>query len=137
MTIKRLLFIIGAALLSMLINIILSVLYLVIYSYLINPGHEAQFYQEYAQTAAPYSSIVTGIPVLYLVCRWIAGKWDQDFAVKAALLVWLVYAVIDLSILTAAGWTARSAVLSLISMSTKLLAAYFGGKSAEKKRSRV
>jgi hypothetical protein len=133
MTIKRLIFIIGAALLSMVANVVLSVLYVAFYSYFINPGHDAQFYQDYAQTAAPYCSIVAGIPVLYLVCRWIGGKWESDFAVKAAFLVWLVYALIDLSVLTAAGWTIQMAVISAISLTTKLLAAYFGGRAASRK----
>lgn len=133
MTIKRLALIIGAALLSMVVNVVLSILYIAFYSYFINPGHDEKFYQEYAQTAAPYCSIVAGIPVLYFVCRWIGGKWEQDFAVKAALLVWLIYALIDLSALTAAGWTAQLAVLSLISLTTKLIAAYFGGLAASRK----
>lgn len=133
MTIKRLALIIGAALLSMIVNIGLSILYIALYSYFINPGHDEKFYQEYAAKAVPYSAIVTGIPVLYFVSRWIGGRWESDFAVKAALFVWLVYALIDLSIMTAAGWTAQSAVFSLISMTTKLIAAYFGGLAASRK----
>ena len=133
MTIKRLAWIIGAALLSIIVNVVLSILYVAFYSYFINPGHDAKFYQEYAEKAAPYCSIIAGIPVLYFVGRWIGGKWEADFAVKAALLVWLVYALIDVSALTAAGWTIQLAVIFLISMATKLIAAYFGGKAASRK----
>ena len=64
---------------------------------------------------------------------WIGGKWESNFAVKAAFLVWLVYALIDLSALTAAGWTIQLAVFSAISLATKLIAAYFGGKAARGK----
>ena len=130
MTIKRLAWIIGAALLSMVLNIVLSILYVAFYSYFINLGHDQRFYEEYANVAAPYCSIIFGIPVLYFVGRWIGGKWERNFAVKAAVLVWLVYALIDLSVLTAAGWTIQLAVISVISMTTKLIAAYFGGKAA-------
>jgi hypothetical protein len=133
MTIRRLAWIIGAALLCMVVNVVLSILYIAFYSYFINPGHDERFYQEYAGIAAPYCSIISGIPVFYFVCRWIGGKWESNFAVKAALLVWLVYALIDLSALTAAGWTIQLAVLSLVSMTTKLIAAYFGGISAGRK----
>ena len=133
MTIKRLVWIIGAALLSMIVNVVLSILYIAFYSYFINPGHSHAFYEEYAQTAAPFCSIIFGIPVLYIVARWIGGKWESNFAVKAALLVWLVYALIDLSALTAAGWTIQLAVISFISMTTKLIAAYFGGLAASRK----
>lgn len=133
MTIKQLALIIGAALLCMAANVGLSVLYIAFYSYFINPGHDEKFYQEYAGVAAPYCSIIAGIPVLYFVCRWIGGRWESNFAVKAALLVWLVYSLIDLSVLTAAGWTIQLAVISLISLTTKLIAAYFGEKAAGRK----
>ena len=133
MTIKRLALIIGAALLCVIVNIVLSILYIAFYSYFINPGHDEGFYEEYAAKAVPYCSIITGIPVLYFMGRWIGGKWESDFAVKSALLVWLVYALIDLSVFTAAGWTIQTAVFFLISMTTKLIAAYFGGKAAVRK----
>lgn len=133
MTIKRLAIIIGAALLCMVVNVGLSILYIAFYSYFINPGQDQAFYQEYANIAAPYCSIIAGIPVFYFVCRWIGGKWEANFAVKAALHVWLVYALIDLSALTAAGWTVQLAILSFISLTTKLIAAYFGGLAASRK----
>ncbi|HLL99788.1 MAG TPA: hypothetical protein VK400_01930 [Pyrinomonadaceae bacterium] len=133
MSAGRLAWIIGAAIFILIVNVCLSVAYMVFYSYLINPGHEEQFYQEHIKIAAPYCSIFFGIPLFYFVCRWIGGKWESDFAVKAALLVWLVYALIDLSVFTAAGWTIQAAVFSVISLTTKLIAAYFGGKAASGK----
>jgi hypothetical protein len=133
MTVRRLAWIIGATIFILIVNVALSVLYIAFYSYFINPGHDEQFYQEYAQTAAPYCSIVAGIPIFYFVCRWISGKWESDFAVKAALLVWFVYVLIDLSVLTAAGFTPRLAVLATISLATKLASAYLGGLAGGKK----
>ena len=131
MTIRRLAWIIGAALLVLVINVAVSILYIAIYSYLINPGHDEQYYQEYAQTAAPYSSIVAGMPLMFLMCWRVGRWWEADFAVKAALLVWLVYAVIDLLVMVAAGMSggvpAQMIVLTAISLSTKLAASYFGG----------
>ena len=133
MSVRRLAWIVGTALSVMFVNVVLSVLYIAFYSYFINPGHDERFYQEYAAVAAPYCSIVAGIPLFYFACRRLGAKWEADFAVKAALLVWLVYALIDLFVLTAAGWTTQLAVLSVISMTTKLIAAYFGGKAASRK----
>lgn len=134
MTIRRLAWIVGAALFIMFLNVVVSVLYIVFYSYLINPGHDERFYQEYAQAAAPYCSIVAGIPLFYFVCRWLGGKWEADFAVKSALLVWLVYALIDISVIAAAsGVTAQLYVLAAISMATKFVSAYLGGLAAKKK----
>jgi len=131
MTIGRLAWIIGAAILVLAINIGVSILYIAIYSYLINPGHDEPYYQEYAQMVAPYSSIVAGMPLMFLICWRVGSWWEADFAVKAALLVWLVYAVIDVLVLVAVGMSSgmptRLIVLIAISLITKLAASYFGG----------
>ncbi len=119
--------IIGAALLVLVINVLASILYIVVYSYLINPGHPPQFYQDYAQVAAPYSSIIAGFPIMFLVCRWLSKRWKPHTALKAALSVWLVYMLIDVTVLVAAGATGRVWLFATISQLTKLAAAYLGG----------
>ena len=107
MTIGRLAWIIGAAILVLAINVGVSILYIAIYSYLINPGHDEHYYQEYAKMVAPFSSIVAGMPLMFLTCRRVAKWWEADFAIKAALLVWLVYAVIDVLALVAGGMSSE------------------------------
>src|SRR4030095_1043182 len=87
--------IIGAALLALVINVLASILYMVVYSYVINPGHSPQFYQDYAQVAVPYSSIIAGFPIMFFVCRWLSKRWKPHAALKAALAVWLIYMLID------------------------------------------
>ena len=133
MNFGRLAKIIGAAIFILIINVGLSIAYMVVYSYVIDPGHDEQFYQEYVKTAAPYCSIFFGIPLFYLVCRWIGGRWEKDFAIKAAISVWIVYALIDLSIVAASGITLGVAGLVAVSLITKLISAYLGGLSASKK----
>lgn len=133
MTIRRLALIIGASVFILVVNVALSVAYMIFYSYVVNPGHDEQFYQEHVQNAAPYCSIVFGIPLFYFVCRWLGGKWEKDFARTAAIFVWLVYALIDAAILIASGLTLTITVLMTISLLTKLIAAYLGGLSAGKK----
>lgn len=49
-----------------------------------------------------------------------------EFAVKAALVVWFSYALIDISVLLAAGLTPRIAVLFTVSFLSKLAAVYLG-----------
>ena len=56
----------GVALLVMGANVLCTVLYMVVYGHLINPGHPDQFYQDHVQVAAPYCSIVAGIPLMLL-----------------------------------------------------------------------
>lgn len=131
MTIGRLAWIIGAAILVLVVNVGISFVYVGFYAYLINRGHDEKYYQDYAQTAAPYSSIIAGMPLMFLMGWWVSGWWGADFAITAAILVWLVYAVIDVVIV---GGTAISSkvppkmfVLTAVSLITKLPAAYLGG----------
>lgn len=134
MNFGRFALIIGAAVFISVVNVALSVMYMVVYGYVINPGHDEQFYQDHVKIAAPYCSIIFGIPLFYLVCRWIGGRWEKDFAVKAAISVWVVYALIDLSIVAVVGGITLSvAGLVAVSLITKLVSAYLGGLSASKK----
>lgn len=116
----------------MIVNVLISILYVAFYSFVIDPGHDEAYYQAYAQAAAPYSSIIAGIPLMFLAGRWIGSKFPKGNSVKAALLVWLVYFLIDLAIVAAVGALAQIALIFIISFTTKLAAAYLGGLSAQK-----
>jgi ABC-type transport system involved in cytochrome c biogenesis permease subunit len=122
----RIAWLVGIALLVMVANIAASILYMVIYSYLIDPGHEKEHYDAHVQVAAPYCSIVAGIPLMFLAGWWVGGWWQGEFAIKSALVVWITYAIIDVAILMAAGVTSRMAVLVAVSLLTKLASVYFG-----------
>ncbi len=122
----RLGWLIGVAILVMLANILVSVIYMVVYSYLIDPGHGQQYYDAHIQVAAPYSSIIAGIPLMFLAGYWISGWWGGKYAVESALTVWLVYVLIDVAALMAAGFTPGAAVLVAVSLVTKLAAIYAG-----------
>ena len=63
MTLVRVLSLIGVAVLVMVLNIVASILYMVVYGHLINPGHPKEFYDQHVQSAAPFCSIIAGIPV--------------------------------------------------------------------------
>jgi hypothetical protein len=126
MNLSRLAWLVGVALLVMVANVVVSVLYMVVYSYLIDPGHEKQYYDDHIQIAAPYCSIVAGVPLMFLAGWWISGWWEGEYAIRSAVIVWLAYAVIDVSIMLAAGLTSRIALLVAVSLITKLAAIYFG-----------
>lgn len=126
MSLGRLAWLVGVAVLVLVVNVGFSILYMVVYSYLIDPGHDEQYYREHINVAAPYCSIVAGMPLMFLVGWWVAGWWEGQFAVKAALVVFLAYALIDTAVLVAAGPTTRIAVLFAVSFLTKLAAVYVG-----------
>ncbi|HEX6127133.1 MAG TPA: hypothetical protein VFZ23_17305 [Pyrinomonadaceae bacterium] len=123
---SRIAWLVGVAILVMVANILVSVLYMVVYSYLIDPGHDKQYYEAHIQVAAPYSSIVAGIPLMFLAGYWISGWWGGKFAVESAVTVWFVYALIDVAALIAAGFTTKAAMLVAVSLLTKLAAVYAG-----------
>ena len=132
---SRIAWLIGIAVLVMIANIAASVLYMVVYSYLIDPGHEKEYYDAHIQMAAPYCSIVAGIPLMFLAGWWVGRWWQGEFAVMSALVVWLAYAIIDVAIILAAGVTSRVAVLVAVSVFTKLASVYFGALFANGSRS--
>lgn len=129
---NRWVWIIPTAIAVMIINVAIHILYMVAYSYLINPGHDAAYYEAHAVVSAPYSSIVVGMPLLFLACRWIGRKFAARFVITAALLVWLVYFLIDITFVLFAGELSRIALVFIISFVTKLAAAYLGGLAARK-----
>ena len=132
-TLKRIVWLVAVAVLVLIANVAVSVLYMVVYGHLIDPGHDQQYYKDHIQIAAPYCSIVAGIPLMFLAGWWV-GRWPQgQFAVKSALIVWLAYAAIDLSIiLLAGGLTSALAPLVAVSLATKLAAVYFGALVARR-----
>lgn len=132
---SRIAWLVGIALLVMIANVAASVLYMVVYSYLIDPGHEKEYYDAHIQVAAPYCSIVAGIPLMFLAGWWVGGWWEREFAIKSALVVWLVYAVIDVAIMLAAGAASSIGMLVGASLLTKLASVYFGASLANRSRS--
>jgi hypothetical protein len=122
MTLGRVAALTGLALGVMAVNIAISILYMVVYSYAIDPGHDKAYYEAHVRIAAPYCSIVAGIPLMFLVGWWVG--------MRPAIFVWLVYALIDVAVLAASGPTLRMGVLLAISLLTKLVAAYLGALAA-------
>jgi len=126
MTIGRVAWLVGVGLLVLVVNVAASFLYMVVYGHVIDPGHEEQYYHDHIKVAAPYCSIVAGIPLMFLAGWWVTGWWEGEFAIKAALVVWLSYALIDIGVLLAAGLTPKIAVLCVASLLTKLAAVCVG-----------
>jgi hypothetical protein len=130
---SRIAWLIGVALLVLVANVAASILYMVVYSYLIDPGHEKEYYDAHIQIAAPYCSIVAGIPIMFFAGWWVGGWWQGEFAVKSALVIWLAYAVIDLAIVLAAGASSKIGMVVAISLVTKLAAVYLGALFARRR----
>ena len=83
MTLRRVAWLVGVALLVMVVNVAFSILYMVVYSYGIDTGHDAKYYEEHIQVAAPYCSIVAGIPLMFLAGWWVGGRQTSQRAGRA------------------------------------------------------
>jgi hypothetical protein len=118
MTISRVAALAGLALGVMAVNVVISILYMVVYGHVIDPGHEKAYYDAHVKIAAPYCAIIGGIPLMFLVGWWVG--------VRPALLVWLVYTLISLATLAASGPTLRSGAFVAVSVLTQLVSASLG-----------
>lgn len=132
LTFSRISWLAGIAVLVLIANVAASVLYMVVYGHVIDPGHEQAYYDAHIQIAAPYCSIVAGIPLMFLAGWWVGGWWQGEFAIKSALVIWLAYAVIDVAIILAAGAGSGIGVLVAVSLLNKLAAVYLGALFAKR-----
>jgi hypothetical protein len=122
MTLGRVVALTGLALGVMAANVAVSILYMVVYSYAIDPGHEKAYYEAHVRIAAPYSSIIAGVPLMFLVGWWVGTR--------PAIFVWLVYAFVDVAVFAVSGPTLRIGGLLAVSLLTKLVSAYLGALAA-------
>ena len=132
MTLGRVALLVGVAMLVLVANVAASIGYMVLYGYVIDPGHDEKYYNDHIQIAGPYCSIVAGIPLMFAAGWWVTGWWRRVLGMRPAWVVWVAYAVIDLLILLAAGLSAglslADGVLVVVSLATKLAAALFGAR---------
>jgi hypothetical protein len=112
------------------LNVLCFFLFMVIYSYAIDPGHEEVYYSEAASRFGPTSSIICGIPLMYLAGRWIGKRVGPALAIIAGVLVWTVYAVLDFSIVAGSGVLISVLPLFVISFASKFAAVYLGARQA-------
>ena len=128
MTLARVARLAGVALLVLVTNVVCSILYMVVYGYVIDPGHEQAYYDAHIQRAAPYCSIVAGVPLMFLAGWWVSSWWQRALGMGGAWTIWTAYVLIDLTVLLAAGMTAEIAALFAVSFGTKLAFVLLGAK---------
>ena len=116
------------ALAILVVNVLISVVVMVVYSYAVEPGHDAAFYEAAAPRIAPWSSVVFGIPLFFGVARYGARRSPARNASAFALAIFGFYASIDITVLQFAGSTLAEAGIVALSMGTKLAAALAGAR---------
>ncbi len=107
-TVGRILALLGVALLVLTANVVASILYMVVYGHVIDPGHDPKYYEAHIQVAGPYCSIVAGIPISIFAGWWVAGWWQRSLKHLGAICVWLAYTIIDFLVLVIVGMSLES-----------------------------
>lgn len=126
MTIGRIAILSGIGLLIMVIEMGSVFLYMVVYGHLIDKGHEQAYYEAHAHVAAPYCSIIAGIPLMFATGWWVSHWWGGNLGVQSALIIWLAYFIIVMAIMIPSGASAKTWILCGIALVTKLAAVYGG-----------
>lgn len=122
----RILKLTGLAILTMAILVIISFLEVAVYSYLVNPGQSTEVYDAHAMSSAPYISAVFGFVIFFIVARHWKIKQYHD-VLKLVLLFPLIYVLIDIIIITAAGVSWPDFILIFaIANGAKFLGSYLG-----------
>jgi len=119
---------IGLAILTMITLVIISFVEVAVYSYLINPEQEQSVYEAHANSSAPYISGIFGFIVFFLIARYWKKKEYQN-VFKLVILFPLIYVLLDIIIITAAGvrWSDFILIFA-IANSAKFLGSFFGYK---------
>ncbi len=124
--------VVGTAVVLEVALVISAFAWVAIYSYLIHPGEEPAYYENYAQSASPIVSVVLGIPYWFFACRWV-GRKAGTRAVAMCVWAWFILLIIEVPLIFVAKPPDFNWSIVAISHATKLLAAYFGGRAALKR----
>lgn len=123
----------GWALLIHIILIALSILEVVIFSALIEPGQQPTYYEEHAQISAPYISIIFGIILFFFISRLLVKKRYSKRKLIGLMLP-AIYIIMDLVflLLSDTDW-GQQYLIFMISFITKTLASYIGATTIKNK----
>lgn len=123
----------GVALLLMALNVVIAFGVMWVYGNFINPGHESAFYQLEAQRIAPWSSLVAGVFLFFLAGWEFAQRKPERNALMFAAAFAIIYIVLDVGIIAAAGALSALGAIVFASMASKLIAALAGAAMARRR----
>lgn len=117
-----------AAIAVMVLNVVISFGVVWIYSSFINPGETAAFYQDVANSIAPVSSVIAGIPLMFLAGYLLARGRPGRAGLLAGAALASLYILLDTTILLSVGAGYEVWMWAAVSHATKLLSALLGAK---------
>lgn len=84
--------VLGGVLAAEVLLVAAAFLWVAIYSHLIAPGQDVSAYRQYAQVASPWVSVIVGVPLFYMLGRWLKSR-------RAAALLFGLYLALDVALL--------------------------------------
>lgn len=123
----------GVAVLLVALNVVIAFGVMWVYGNFINPGHEPAFYQQEAQRIAPWSSLVAGVFLFFLAGWEFAQRKPARNALMFAATFAIVYIILDVGIIAAAGALSALGMIVAASMASKLIAALAGAAMARRR----
>ena len=103
MTFNDFLKVLGVAITALLLTIAGSFLLVLFYAYLVEPGHELEFYIDALRRLAPWSSHIVGPIAFFASNYWLAKNSTGRITLAFAISTVVAYLLIDLSILISLG----------------------------------
>lgn len=119
---------IGLAIMTMIILVIISILEVAVYSHIINPGQELSVYKSHANMSAPYVSGIFGFIIFFFISRyWTQKKYDN---INSLVFYFpLTYVLIDIIVLVLSGVKWEDFLVTfLIANSAKFFGSFLGYK---------
>ena len=74
-----------------------------VYAYGIEPGHDAAFYEAYAQGSSPIIGILASLPACYAVARWIRRSVDASHVLATVAAAGVLVVAVDVGSVLAIG----------------------------------
>jgi hypothetical protein len=124
----------GVAIAILILNVLISVVVVLIYALLVEPGHPSEFYDAAALRIAPWCSHIAGTALFFAAGYLCVRRCTERNGLLFAAVVTLFYALIDGAIVSFAGAFTLEHVLSLLA---KLAAALAGAFLAMKNTRRA
>ena len=119
-----------AAITVMVLNVAISFGVVWLYSSFVDPGHPASYYEAFAMRVAPISSVIAGIPLMFLAGLLVARRRPGRRGLLAAAAVASLYILLDSGILMSVGGSRDIWMWAVVSHVTKLLSALAGARYA-------
>lgn len=119
---------IGTAIMLHVVLILLSVIEVVIYSYIISPGKDQAFYNTHATITAPWVSAIFGSLIMFFLVKRFTKRFSLQ---QLTYVIWLpaFYIAIDLILFFVSGYEfkhfAYQFVLAAVPKIVAVLLAYF------------